>query len=238
MEPDRASAVQRDLGCPLTSHQVIVELIGATTTQTGLRVHAELNHGAYPLRVKVRDEELAAVPLVRQDPQAHGDAHGQQPLPGRPATSVMATRSSSGSGGSAWASSRSTRRTTGTFFTAVPFHRESWQTPDTYHTAGLRLGTATTTSTSPGTTSAPVITGFAVPRAMGREAVRLLGSMLGRNEVDDANCQQLLPCSFIAGDTSGPPPAPAAWRHTITTPTEPTTRGGEGRRRCRHTATR
>ena len=65
MEPDRASAVQRDLGCPLTSHQVIVELIGATTTQTGLRVHAELKHGAYPLRVKVRDEELAAVPLVR-----------------------------------------------------------------------------------------------------------------------------------------------------------------------------
>jgi Rhodopirellula transposase DDE domain len=65
MEPDRASAVRRDLGCPLTSHQVIVELIGATTTQTGLRVHAELNHGAYPLRVRVRDEELAAVPLVR-----------------------------------------------------------------------------------------------------------------------------------------------------------------------------
>jgi hypothetical protein len=65
MEPDRASAVQRDLSCPLTSHQVIVELIGATTTQTGLRVHAELNHGAYPLRVKVRDEERAALPLVR-----------------------------------------------------------------------------------------------------------------------------------------------------------------------------
>jgi hypothetical protein len=28
MEPDRASVVQRGLGCPLTSHQVIVELIG------------------------------------------------------------------------------------------------------------------------------------------------------------------------------------------------------------------
>jgi len=64
MESDRASVVQRGLGCPLTIHQVIVELIGATTTQTGLRVHAELKHGAYPLRVKVRDEELA-VPLVR-----------------------------------------------------------------------------------------------------------------------------------------------------------------------------
>jgi hypothetical protein len=57
--------------------------------------------------------------------------------------------------------------------------------------------------------NALVITGFAVPRrAMGREAVRLLVSMLGRDEVDDANRQQLLRCSFIEGDTSGPPPAP------------------------------
>jgi len=69
MEPDRASAGQRDLDDlawpPVDNHEVIVELIGAATTQTGLGVRAELNHGAYPLRVKVRDEELAAVPLVR-----------------------------------------------------------------------------------------------------------------------------------------------------------------------------
>ena len=32
----------------------------------------------------------------------------------------------------------------------------SWQTPDTYHTAGLERGTATSTSTRPGTTSASV----------------------------------------------------------------------------------
>jgi hypothetical protein len=44
---------------------VIVELIGATTTQTGLRVHAELDTGRYPLGAKVGDQELAAVPLVR-----------------------------------------------------------------------------------------------------------------------------------------------------------------------------
>jgi hypothetical protein len=43
-----------------TSHQVIVELIRATTTRTGLRVHAELDRGRYPLGVKVSDEELAA----------------------------------------------------------------------------------------------------------------------------------------------------------------------------------
>ena len=52
-------------GRPLTSHEVIVELIGATTTQTGLRVRAELDRGRYPLGVRVGDEELAAVPLAR-----------------------------------------------------------------------------------------------------------------------------------------------------------------------------
>ena len=51
-------------GRTLTSHEVIVELIGATTTQTGLRVHAELDRGRYPLGVKASDEELAAVPLA------------------------------------------------------------------------------------------------------------------------------------------------------------------------------
>jgi hypothetical protein len=69
VEQDRAPAVQRDLinwrGRPLVSHQVIVELIGATTTRTGLTVHAELDRGRYPLGVKVSDEDLAAVPLRR-----------------------------------------------------------------------------------------------------------------------------------------------------------------------------
>jgi hypothetical protein len=52
-------------GRPLTSHEVIVELIGATRAHTGLRVRAELDRGRRPLGVMVRDEELAAVPLVR-----------------------------------------------------------------------------------------------------------------------------------------------------------------------------
>jgi hypothetical protein len=69
---------------------------------------------------------------------------------------------------------------------------------------------------------------------MGREAVRLLMSMLGRDEVDDANRQQLLPCSFIEGDTSRPPPAPGAATHQHHADHP----GGEGRRRCKHTATR
>jgi hypothetical protein len=52
-------------GRPLTSHEVIVELIGATTTHTGLRVRAELDRGRSPLGVRVHDAELAAVPLAR-----------------------------------------------------------------------------------------------------------------------------------------------------------------------------
>ncbi len=54
-------------GRPLVSHQVIVELIGATRTRAGLRVHAELDRDSYPLGVKVADRELAAVPLRRHD---------------------------------------------------------------------------------------------------------------------------------------------------------------------------
>jgi Rhodopirellula transposase DDE domain len=50
-------------GRPLTSHEVVVELIGATTTRTGLKVHAEHDTATYPKGVKVTDQELAAVPL-------------------------------------------------------------------------------------------------------------------------------------------------------------------------------
>ena len=58
-------------GRPLESHEVIVELIGATTTHTGLRVRAELDRGRYPLGVKVGDQELATVPLTRHE--FHGE---------------------------------------------------------------------------------------------------------------------------------------------------------------------
>jgi hypothetical protein len=58
-------------GRPLISHEVVVDLIGATTTATGLRVRAELDPGAYPTKVKVSDDELATVHLT---PHAfHGD---------------------------------------------------------------------------------------------------------------------------------------------------------------------
>ena len=42
---------------------MIVNLIGATTTRTGLEVFARLDEGSYPKNVKVSDAELAAVNL-------------------------------------------------------------------------------------------------------------------------------------------------------------------------------
>jgi hypothetical protein len=58
-------------GRPLTSHQVIVESIAATTTRTGLRVHAELDPARYDLAVTISDAELAALPLTAH--HWHGD---------------------------------------------------------------------------------------------------------------------------------------------------------------------
>jgi len=51
-------------GRPLVSHEVIVELIGATTTRTGLTVQAVGDTGRYPTKIKVSDEALAAVHLT------------------------------------------------------------------------------------------------------------------------------------------------------------------------------
>jgi transposase len=50
-------------GRPLISHQVIVKLIGETTTRTGLEVQAELDKRKYPTRVKVTDEEMKRVKI-------------------------------------------------------------------------------------------------------------------------------------------------------------------------------
>ncbi len=38
---------------PLTSHEVIVSLIGSTRTRTGLTVTAELDPGQYPKGIKI-----------------------------------------------------------------------------------------------------------------------------------------------------------------------------------------
>ena len=52
-------------GKPLRSFQTIVQLISITTTQTGLRVRAELDKNKYAKGVVVSDAELAAVNMSR-----------------------------------------------------------------------------------------------------------------------------------------------------------------------------
>lgn len=60
--PDRTPAVLPHLDelarRPLTSHDVIVESIAATTTRTGLTVHAELDTDTYPVGVKIPDAQM------------------------------------------------------------------------------------------------------------------------------------------------------------------------------------
>ena len=58
-------------GRPLISHEVIVNLIGATTNKRGLKVQAHLDTGSYPLGVKVTKAEVDALPLTRHE--FHGD---------------------------------------------------------------------------------------------------------------------------------------------------------------------
>lgn len=52
-------------GRPLTSHQVIVSAIAATTTRTGLTVRAALDTSGYPLGTVVSDQQLARLPIDR-----------------------------------------------------------------------------------------------------------------------------------------------------------------------------
>jgi hypothetical protein len=60
-------------GQPLTSREVVVNLIGATTTRTGLSVHAELDEGTYPKGIKVTDSEMAAIGPHLERHEFHGE---------------------------------------------------------------------------------------------------------------------------------------------------------------------
>lgn len=62
-------------GRPLTSHDVIVQTIAATTTGTGLSVHAELDTDTYPTGVKVPDQDMKA--LATSGVLARHDFHGE-----------------------------------------------------------------------------------------------------------------------------------------------------------------
>jgi transposase len=74
-------------GRPLTSHEVILNSIAATTTRTGLTVRAELDPGSYPTGTEISDAQMAAVPLARH--RFHGDWNytvHPRPTPSPPAT--------------------------------------------------------------------------------------------------------------------------------------------------------
>ncbi|MDA8060732.1 MAG: ISAzo13 family transposase [Nitrospiraceae bacterium] len=58
-------------GQPLVSHEVIVNLIAATTTRKGLKVQAEIDPSLYPKGIKVTDTEFATIRISRDD--FHGD---------------------------------------------------------------------------------------------------------------------------------------------------------------------
>ena len=58
-------------GKPLVSHQTIVQLIAATTTDTGLKVRSEIDPNTYPAGVKVTDDEMDAINILRH--KFHGD---------------------------------------------------------------------------------------------------------------------------------------------------------------------
>jgi transposase len=51
-------------GKPLVTHQVIVELIAATTTQAGLTVRCRLDERTYPKGKRISDQQLAEINLV------------------------------------------------------------------------------------------------------------------------------------------------------------------------------
>ena len=56
---------------PLVSYRVIVDLIGATTTRTGLSVRCELDPNRYPKGVTVSDAEMAELNIARDE--FHGE---------------------------------------------------------------------------------------------------------------------------------------------------------------------
>ena len=58
-------------GKPLVSHQVIVDLIAATTTKTGLKVRAQIDANLYPLGIQVSDQQIAGLNIERDS--FHGE---------------------------------------------------------------------------------------------------------------------------------------------------------------------
>lgn len=58
-------------GRPLISHEVMVNLIGSTTTRKGLKIKAQLDKKQYPTGIKVSNKELAKVNIKKSS--FHGE---------------------------------------------------------------------------------------------------------------------------------------------------------------------
>jgi len=52
-------------GRPPVSHEVVVNLIGATTTEAGLAIRSELDEGHYPAGRRITDEQMDALSIRR-----------------------------------------------------------------------------------------------------------------------------------------------------------------------------
>ena len=57
----------------METYEIVVNLIGSTTTESGLRVHAQLDASTYEKGRKVTDEELAAVNI--KPSRFHGEGN-------------------------------------------------------------------------------------------------------------------------------------------------------------------
>lgn len=60
-------------GSPLTSIQVIINLIGATKSKTGLKVKTSLDENIYEKGIKITDEEFREINIEKED--FHGDCN-------------------------------------------------------------------------------------------------------------------------------------------------------------------
>jgi hypothetical protein len=58
-------------GQPLTSYQTVVDLIGSTTTRTGLTIRAELDHNHYETGITITNKHFKSLPIQRHE--FHGD---------------------------------------------------------------------------------------------------------------------------------------------------------------------
>jgi len=77
-------------GRPLTSHEVIINTIAATTTRAGLRVRAELDTSCYPTGEAISDADMAALAITRHP--WHGEwNYTLHPVPPQPAAGTAGT---------------------------------------------------------------------------------------------------------------------------------------------------